>query len=846
MKKRIISLILCGLMLVNVPAVFAQGEDTTVSENTVQFQGEEFDRSELSQETLEWLDWYNGLSEEEQLSVSSVPAELWDGTTPTVTDAAADEDATRGEVAAMLLQAADDYNPGVEKTDIIKGYEDGQLHEEWNVTRAEALVMLKRAFGELPEPTGHNARVAIPAESFTDIPEWAQTELADVFDAGIVAGTAEGIFSPDENVTTGQMELFIERVYSLFGSNLKDDFYATVNKDTLNNLQIQPGRVISGSLYDLQDKSADAVDAIIQEIISGTYEKGTKEQKIADFYKNVADMDSRNEIGVAPLTPYLELIDTAETIDDLIEIQSKLVDELYIYQYMGFGLTIDMKDSTKYTLVFSPIAINFPKDTYQNGTEQQIESYLKYMKTLFVLGGETEADAEAMANACFEMEKELSASMMNTEDSGNVDKIYNVFTMQEIRDMFPNVDMDAVFADSGLQPADEIIIADVGLTEAFADYFTDENVDTLKAWAKLTVLLSWGGAFNQEFIDASNTFNQEFMGVSGSYTPEERAALTVQNTMPDYIGELYAERYFSEQAKQDVEKMVRDIIEVYRTRIQNLDWMSDTTKERALKKLDTMKIKIGYPDKFESAIDNAEILSAEEGGSYFTNMLAITAAQKAENIALQGQPVDKSQWLMYPFTVNACYSPQQNDITFPAAILQAPMYDVNASYEQNLGGIGYVIAHEITHAFDNNGAKFDENGNAADWWTEEDYAAFQQLCQEMIDFYDGEEGVPGIPMNGTLTLSENVADQGAAACITEIVAGLENPDFETLYKSMANSWAATASREYCQYAAQADVHSTEKLRVNRVVVNCDEFYETFDIQEGDGMWVAPEDRVRIW
>ena len=393
MKKRIISLILCGLMLVNVPAVFAQGEDTTVSENTVQFQGEEFDRSELSQETLEWLDWYNGLSEEEQLSVSSVPAELWDGTTPTVTDAAADDDATRGEVAAMLLQAADDYNPGVEKTDIIKGYEDGQLHEEWNVTRAEALVMLKRAFGELPEPTGHNARVAIPAESFTDIPEWAQTELADVFDAGIVAGTAEGIFSPDENVTTGQMELFIERVYSLFGSNLKDDFYATVNKDTLNNLQIQPGRVISGSLYDLQDKSADAVDAIIQEIISGTYEKGTKEQKIADFYKNVADMDSRNEIGVAPLTPYLELIDTAETIDDLIEIQSKLVDELYIYQYMGFGLTIDMKDSTKYTLVFSPIAINFPKDTYQNGTEQQIESYLKYMKTLFVLGGETEADA---------------------------------------------------------------------------------------------------------------------------------------------------------------------------------------------------------------------------------------------------------------------------------------------------------------------------------------------------------------------------------------------------------------------------------------------------------------------
>lgn len=845
MKKKIISIIMSCFILANMSAVFAQTDET------VQFGNETFSISELSQETIEWLDWYNSLSEEEQAAVSSVPDELWDGEVSETADAsadedAADEDATRGEVAEMLLTAADDYNPGVQKSDIIKGYEDGELHEDWNVTRAEALVMLKRAFGELPEPEGHNARVAIPAEEFTDIPEWAQTELADVFDAGIVAGTAEGIFSPDDNVTKEQMEIFIERVYSLFGTNLKDDFYATVNKDTLNSLEIKPGRAVSGTLYDLQDESTEAVDAILQEIISGSYEDGTKEQKIADFYQSVADMDSRNAEGIEPIKPYLELIDSAETTDDLIEIQSKLVGELYIYQFMGFGLTIDIKDSTKYTLYFSPIAINLPKDTYQSGTEQQIDSYKRYMRTLFVLGGETEEDAETMANACYDMEKELSASMLNTEDSSNVDKIYNVFTMQEIRDMYPNVDMDAVFADSELQQGDEIIISDVGLAEAFAEYFTDEHVDTLKAWAKLTVLLGWGGAFNQEFIDASETFNQEFMGVSGSYSPEERAALTLQNTMPDYIGELYAERYFTEEAKQDVEKMVRDIIAVYRTRIQNLDWMSDVTKERAIKKLDTMGVKIGYPDEFESAIDNADIKSTEDGGSYFTNMLAITAAQKAENIALQGQPVDKSEWLMYPFTVNACYSPQQNDITFPAAILQAPMYDVNASYEQNLGGIGYVIAHEITHAFDNNGAKFDENGNAADWWTEEDYAAFERLCQEMIDFYDGEEGVPGIPMNGALTLSENVADNGAVACITEIVAGLDDPDFETLYKSMANCWAATASREYCQYAAQADVHSTEKLRVNRVVVNCDEFYETFDIDEDDGMWVAPEDRVHIW
>lgn len=754
--------------------------------------------------------------------------------------------ATRGEVAAMLLEAADDYNPNVQKTDIIKGYEDGQLHEEKSVTRAEALVMLKRAFGDLPAPEGHNARIALPAENFTDVPAWAKTELGDVFDAGLVAGTAEGVFSPDENVTKEQMELFIERVYSLFGTNLKDDFYAAVNKDTLNHLEIKPGRVISGTLYDLQDQSTENVDAIIQEIIGGTYEKGTKEQKIADFYQSVVDMDARNEIGIAPIKPYLAMIDEAQSVADLIKVQSTLVKELYVAQFMGFGLTVDLKDSNSYMLYFSVFSPTLPKDTYQNGTDQQINAYLEYIKTMLVLGGETEENAALLARQYFEMEKLLSESMMNTADSNNVDKIYNAFTMEQIQELFPHVDMDAVFADSGLQMEDQIIIMDTGLTEAFAAYFNDEHLDALKACAKLSLLQGWGGAFNQEFIDAADKFNQEFMGVSGSYTPEERAALTLQSIMPDYIGEIYAEKYFTEEAKQDVEKMVRDIIDVYRTRIQNLTWMSETTKERAIKKLDTMGVKIGYPDKWESAIDHAEIKSTQDGGSYFTNMLSIVAAQKAENIALQNQPVDKTQWIMYPFTVNACYSATQNDITFPAAILQAPMYDVNAPYEQNLGGIGYIIAHEITHAFDNNGAKFDENGNAADWWTQEDYEAFHQLCDEMIAFYDGQEGVPGIPMNGTLTLSENVADQGAAACITEIVAGLENPDFKALYTSMANCWAATASREYCQYAAQADVHSTEKLRVNRVVVNCGAFYEAFDIDEDDGMWVAPEDRIQIW
>lgn len=759
---------------------------------------------------------------------------------------AEEENATRGEVVQMLITAADDYNPTVQKSDIIKGYEDGELHEDLPVTRAEALVMLKRAFGTLPELTGHNLRVAIPTENFTDIPDWADEELSAVFDAGIVAGTDEGIFSPDDPVTTEQMELFIKRVYALFGSNEKDDFYAAVNKETLETLEIKPGHTSAGTLVDLSDKSTEEVAEIINDVISNTHENGTKEQKISDLYDSIMDMDTRNSEGIKPIQKYLDMINSAQNIDDLISVQSTMFDELCFAPFMAFSFMVDMMDSTKYILYFDTLSPMLTKEFYTNGTAEQTEAYLKYIRTLYMLGGESEADAENMSQQFFNFEKILSEASLNEEDYNNVNKVYNVFTMQEIKDMFPNVDMDIVFSDSGLKPDDNIMVADVGLTEAFAQYFNDENIDTLKSYAKLSLLIGLGGALNQEFTDAENQFDEDFMGVTGSYTDEERAVMMLQQLMPDYIGELYAEKYFSEEAKQDIEKMVQDIIAVYKERLMNNTWMSDTTKQKAINKLDTMGIKIGYPDSWETYLDNAEIKSVEDGGSYFTNLLNIYKAAQQEYITLQDKPVDKTKWIMYPYTVNACYSPTSNDITFPAAILQAPFYDVNASYEQNLGGIGFVIAHEITHAFDNNGAKFDENGNAADWWEEEDYEVFQELCSKMVEFYDGQEGIPGIPINGTLTLGENVADQGAAACITEIVSRLDNPDFQTMYRNMANCWASTATREYYQYNSQINLHSTEKLRVNRVVVNCDEFYKAFDINEGDGMYVAPENRIKIW
>ncbi len=756
--------------------------------------------------------------------------------------------ATRGEVCSMLLQAADAYNPEVQKSDILKGDTDGQLHEERGVTRAEALVMLQRAFGSLPKPVGANARMAIPASKFTDIPDWAKGELQTVFDAGIVAGTSDTTFSPNNPVTVAQMDLFIRRAWALLGSNEKDDLYATVNKAFLDKSVIKPGRQVSGTMYDLMDQSDADVQKIVEQVVASkqTYAQGTKEQKISALYNNIMNWEAREQAGIDPIRPYLEAIDKATSLDDLMALQQKVSDETATSLLLGFNLVADAKDSNQTILYFGGHSPVLTKETYAANSGAQKDAYIKYLTTLGKLGGQTDADAAKTAEAYWQMETVLSKASLAPQEMGDIAKIYNIYTMQQLKALFPKVDLDAVLAQSGLKANDKIMVMDVGLLKAYAGYMDDKNLDTLKAVARINTLLTMGAQLNRGFVDASNTFSQEFYGTQGTQTDAEIASLIVQSFLPEYLGKLYVDQHFSAKAKDDVTAMVKDFIGIYRERIQALDWMSDTTKQKALRKLDTMKIKIGYPDNWEAVADKVTFKSVADGGSFFQNTCEMYKAMRDDMVSQQGKPVDKTKWGMKAFTVNAQYNAMTNDITFPAGILQAPMYDVNASREQNLGAIGYVIAHEITHAFDNNGAKFDENGNANDWWTAEDYAAFKKLCDEAIAYYDGQEAAPGIVCNGTLTLSENIADLGAAACVTQSALKLPNPDLKLLYQTMAQTWGSTMSREMMVYMSQADVHAPDKLRGNRVVQSCDEFYTAFGITPEDGMYLAPEKRVKIW
>ncbi|MCI9483536.1 MAG: M13 family metallopeptidase [Clostridiaceae bacterium] len=755
--------------------------------------------------------------------------------------------ATRGEVAQMVLQAADDYNPGVSLKDILQGDEKGDLREGEPATRAEALVMLQRAFGDLPAPVGDNARNAIPAGDFTDIPFWAKDALADVFEAGIVAGTSETTFDAGSLVTAEQMQRFIGRVYALEGSNPKDDFYAAVNKEALDSSVIPEGQMNSGTLYDMMNDDS-RVSGIIEEAAKEKHQKGSPEQKIGDFYNNILDWDARNAAGITPVKPYLEAIDGAQTLDEVLAVADRMKRELYQAGLRTFGLTIDAKDSNRYIVTFSSIAPSLSKDIYEKDGGKEKDAFLKYLKALLVLGGYAEEDAGRQAKLYWEADRVLAAAKLEQQDYGNVEKIYNIFTFSELKEMFPKAGLDSAYAISGLAESSQILVSDVGLLKAAAPYFSEEHVDYLKTRLRIELLAGFGGTLNREFQDAAETYQQELLGTSGSITDEYRASQIVQQQFGTEIGRVYAEKYFSPEAKADVEEMVHEFLEIYEQRIRGLDWMSEATKEKAVEKLHSMSIKVGYPDDddWDDSMDAVDIKSVAEGGSYFANMVEIARVTREYLIDMQGKPVDKSIWAMNVYTVNACYIAQFNEIVFPAGILRAPMYDVNNTREQNLGGIGYIIAHEITHAFDNNGAKFGKDGNAEDWWTAEDYAAFQKLCSRVVAHYDGAEGSNGVACKGELTLSENIADLGAAACVTEAAKRMENPDFKQLFETMARSWESTATRSTRQYVAQVDVHAPDKLRVNRVLVNLPEFYEAFDIGPGDGMYVAPEDRVLIW
>ncbi|NMA51430.1 MAG: M13 family metallopeptidase, partial [Peptococcaceae bacterium] len=619
---------------------------------------------------------------------------------------------------------------------------------------------------------------------------------------------------------------------------MKDDFYAAVNKEWLDNSQIPAGEAYNSTLLQLDYENENRISDILNTLLQKDWPRGSKEQKLVDFYQSALDMDSRNEQGIEPVRKYLQAYEEADSLEQLIQTDININRETGNGQLLTYYLGQDLQDSSSYIMYHWALTPTWDKDFYTSPDKR--DACMKYITRLLTLSGEDEATARSVAEQIFALEKELSENSLDPEEYYDVDKAYYVYTLEQLASLYPDFDLKKTITDTGYQLPDRVCIVDEGLLLKSAQYFNEDHLELLKDYATFKFIYACGFTLSREFIEARQEFNALVYGVEGEKSDQQRAVNAVKEYLPLYLGEIYVEKYFSEEAKQDVEEMVANFIEVYKQKISNLEWMSTETKQRALKKLDNINVKIGYPDKWSATLDNTDIKSYADGGSYFDNVCRINLAYINENIAKQGQPVDKSTWDMPVYEVNAYYDVQNNEIIFPAGILQEPFYSFTASPAENYGGIGMVIAHEITHAFDNTGARFDEMGNVNNWWTEDDNRNFEEKTKRVQEFYDGLEIVAGIESDGELTLFENIADLGAISCCLKVLSQYENPDYQAFFKSYAVIWRTTMKREMADYLSKVDVHSNSKIRVNRTVVNFAEFYEAFGINETDGMYVPPE------
>lgn len=752
-----------------------------------------------------------------------------------------DRAATRGEVVEMLLAAADDYNPGVTKEDIIRGYEDGDLREDQSVTRAEALVMLARAFGPLPERKGVNAAQAIPAESFSDIPAWAAETLAPVFEAGIVAGTAPGVFSPNEAVTVHQMELFIRRTYVLFGSNERDDFYATANKDHLDNAEVWD---VTGTFYETDDITSsqvgDMLFGLYDEVNAGTL-TDTRACKLEAYYSSVGDTDGRNAAGIAPIKEDLDAIAAAQSLDDLCRLS--LLDDAATGLSLMFdvGYDVNLWDSAHYMLVLEAATPLTTVDVYDGSNPTAYDAYVRYLTTLLTLSGKSEDDAAHMAENYMTFERSLAEPGAYA---------LTQLSWDEVEALFASVDVSGMLQQMGYEEVEQICAWYPERLQALAAQLNEASLETIRDYLYTKVIVEAAPYLSEAFTQARFDLNYV---IDGSY-PQNlggQALDAVRNDMTDYVSQFYMETYGNDETLADVRAMCEEIRDVFRTRIEALDWMSDATNEMALRKLEAMDFYIGGPDaeNTTSPLDEAEILAPEDGGSYFANAMAIRKAKLAADSQLGSMPVNTEQYVWQSIGAiadNWFYEPSVNAVVLPMAGLQAPVYDPTASEEENLGALGLTIAHEVTHAFDSNGAYLDETGSLSNWWTDADWAQFEALCEEVVAYYDGWECVPGIAIDGGLTLGENIADLGAMSCLMDIAATQSDFDYDTFFKRVARLYADTFSRELLTDLSLTDPHSLGSVRINRLLSSCDAFYDTYDVQPGDGMYVAPEDRVGIW
>lgn len=632
----------------------------------------------------------------------------------------------------------------------------------------------------------------------------------------------------------------------------QDDLFGHVNGRWLAETEIPSDRSSWGPFVQLADAAETQVHTIIEDLarrVADGEEVDEDARKIGALFASFMDTATIDARGTTPIRPLLEAAAALRDVRDLAAFLGEF-ERIGGHGLFGSYVDTDSKNSDRYLFNLVQGGLGLPDESYYREEKfaELREAYVAYLTRLFTLADVP--DADVAASTVLEIDTRLAAGHWERAETREVQKTYNLMTKAELVELCPTFDWDAYVTNLGghEDTLAEVCVRQPSYFSHLAGVLEVIGIEEWRSWLLAHVLRSAAGYLTDDFVET----NFDFYGRTLNGTPELRArwkrgVALVEGAIGEAVGKEYVARHFPPTSKAMMDELVANLLAAYRQSISQLDWMTEETKERAYEKLATFRPKIGYPEKFRD-YSALQVTSDDLMG----NVAAASAFETDRELAKIGSPVDRDEWFMLPQTVNAYYNPGTNEICFPAGILQKPFFSPDAEDAENYGGIGAVIGHEIGHGFDDQGAQYDGAGNLNDWWTPDDKAAFEVKSKALVEQYDAFEprNLPGEHVNGALTVGENIGDLGGLTIghTAYLISQGGSADAESrraLFANWAYCWRTKRRKEQEQQYLTIDPHSPPEFRAN-IVRNLDEFHEVFETSAGDGLWLDPADRVRIW
>lgn len=673
-----------------------------------------------------------------------------------------------------------------------------------------------------------------------------------VLSAALIISCSNNTTTTKQEATSSSRGLSVQNIDSAIKPG--DNFYLYANGKWYDTATILPTESRAGARLEMDNIARTHIKGILEDAAGANNTAGSIEQKVGDLYASGMDTNTIEKLGYDPIKPFLREADSINDIKGLLAFTAKqetMGNQLFISP----AVVPDDKNSSRYMVAFYQGGIGLPDRDYyfknDSATQRVVKAYQKYIYTLFTLTGDDSAKAMKNMQLVYELEKQMAASHRTNVELRDPQANYNKMALGDIDKKMPVIGWKQLLTNLKIK-TDSVNIGQPSYYTALDKLLKTVPIETWKTYTRFHVIDNAADGLSSPFVNAS--FEYSGKTLSGQKQLKERWERMYHiedGTIGEALGQLYVKKYFTEDAKKRIQELVNNLQAAFEIRIKKLDWMSDSTKQKAIAKLHTFTKKVGFPDKWR---DYSKVTISRN--DFFGNLISCNKNQYEYMLSKVGQPVDRAEWGMTPPTNNAYYNPTFNEIVFPAGILQFPMFDVNSDDALNYGGIGMVIGHEMTHAFDDQGAQYDLDGNLKNWWSKEDYDKFKAKGQQVINLYNGFTVFDTVHVNGRLTQGENTADIGGIAIAydafkmtkqgkdTTRIQGF-TPD-QRFFLSFAQNWRKKIKDEAMMKQINTDPHSPALYRVWGPLMNFAPFYAAFNIKEGDKMYVPEKDRIGIW